>query len=106
MIEMKYYTKEIKQKAEIMKKKDYRHHAIAVLLFIVGMFVSVSLTAHGKDINPQQAAKIAKKYVTLSRNSDTKVQTRGIQGVALLLSLATTRWVKYWPIAPRERLIR
>ncbi|WP_390885397.1 C10 family peptidase, partial [Hoylesella saccharolytica] len=80
MIEMKYYTKEIKQKAEIMKKKGYRHHAIAVLLFIVGMFVSVSLTAHGKDINPQQAAKIAKKYVTLSRNSDTKVQTRGIQG--------------------------
>ena len=80
MIEMKYYTKEIKQKAEIMKKKDYRHHAIAVLLFIVGMFVSVSLTAHGKDVNLQQAAKIAKKYVTLSRNSDTKAQTRGIQG--------------------------
>ena len=68
---MKYYTKEIKQKAEIMKKKGYRHHAIAVLLFIVGMFVSVSLTAHGKDINPQQAAKIAKRYVTLSRTTDT-----------------------------------
>ena len=80
MIEMKYYTKEIKQKAEIMKKKGYRHHAIAVLLFIVGMFVTVSLTAHGKDINPQKAAKIAKRYVTLSRNNDTKAQTRGIQG--------------------------
>jgi len=53
-----------------------------VLLFIVGMFVTVSLTAHGKDINPQKAAKIAKRYVTLSRNSDTKVQTRGIQGTA------------------------
>lgn len=80
MIEMKYCTKGMKQKAEIMERKGYRHHTIAVLSVIVVMFVTVSLTAYGKDIDPQTAAKIAKRYVTLSRNNDAKAQTRSING--------------------------
>ena len=75
---MEYRIKEMKQNTETMERKGYRHHAVAVLSVIAGMLVAVSLTAHGKDINPQKAAKIAKRYVTLSHNNSAKAQTRGI----------------------------
>lgn len=75
---MEYRIKEMKQNTETMERKGYRHHAVAVLSVIAGMLVAVSLTAHGKDINPQKAAQIAKRYVTLSHNNSPKVQTRGI----------------------------
>ena len=68
----------MKQNTETMERKGYRHHAVAVLSVIAGMLVAVSLTAHGKDINPQKAAQIAKRYVTLSHNNSAKAQTRGI----------------------------
>lgn len=75
---MEYRIKEMKQNTETMERKGYRHHAVAVLSVIAGMLVAVSLTAHGKDINPQKAAQIAKRYVTLSHNNSAKAQTRGI----------------------------
>ena len=75
---MEYRIKEMKQNTETMERKGYRHHAVAVLSVITGMLVAVSLTAHGKDINPQKAAQIAKRYVTLSHNNSAKAQTRGI----------------------------
>lgn len=68
----------MKQNTETMERKGYRHHAVAVLSVIAGMLVAVSLTAHGKDINPQKAAQIAKRYVTLSHNNSAKAPTRGI----------------------------
>ncbi|WP_314314078.1 Spi family protease inhibitor, partial [Hoylesella marshii] len=68
----------MKQNSETMERKGYRHHAVDVLSVIAGMLVAVSLTAHGKDINPQKAAQIAKRYVTLSHNNSAKAQTRGI----------------------------
>ncbi|MGP1350261.1 MAG: thiol protease/hemagglutinin PrtT [Hoylesella marshii] len=68
----------MKQNTETMERKGYRHHAVAVLSVIAGMLVAISLTAHGKDINPQKAAQIAKRYVTLSHNNSAKAQTRGI----------------------------
>ena len=68
----------MKQNTETMERKGYRHHAVAILSVIAGMLVAVSLTAHGKDINPQKAAQIAKRYVTLSHNNSAKAQTRGI----------------------------
>ena len=75
---MEYRIKEMKQNTETMERKGYRHHAVAVLSVIAGMLVAVSPTAHGKDINPQKAAQIAKRYVTLSHNNSAKAQTRGI----------------------------
>ena len=75
---MEYRIKEMKQNTETKERKGYRHHAVAVLSVIAGMLVTVSLTAHGKDINPQKAAQIAKRYVTLSHNNSAKAQTRGI----------------------------
>lgn len=75
---MEYRIKEMKQNTETMERKGYQHHAVAVLSVIAGMLVAVSLTAHGKDINPQKAAQIAKRYVTLSHNNSAKAQTRGI----------------------------
>ena len=75
---MEYRIKEMKQNTETMERKGYRNHAVAVLSVIAGMLVAVSLTAHGKDINPQKAAQIAKRYVTLSHNNSAKAQTRGI----------------------------
>lgn len=75
---MEYRIKEMKQNTETMERKGYRHHAVAILSVIAGMLVAVSLTAHGKDINPQKAAQIAKRYVTLSHNNSAKAQTRGI----------------------------
>ena len=68
----------MKQNTETMERKGYRHHTVAILSVIAGMLVAVSLTAHGKDINPQKAAQIAKRYVTLSHNNSAKAQTRGI----------------------------
>ncbi len=97
---MEYRIKEMKQNTETMERKGYRHHAVAVLSVIAGMLVAVSLTAHGKDINPQKAAQIAKQQKLLIIYSTTH------GGAALLSSLATTRWVKCWPIAPREHSIR
>ena len=75
---MEYRIKEMKQNTETMERKGYRHHTVAILSVIAGMLVAVSLTAHGKDINPQKAAQIAKRYVTLSHNNSAKAQTRGI----------------------------
>ena len=118
MIEMKYCTKGMKQKAEIMERKGYRHHTIAVLSVIMVMFVTVSLTAYGKDIDPQTAAKIAKRYVTLSRNNDAKAQTRSINGTVetpnYIFKDARGRGFvivsgndeKCWPTAQNEHLIR
>ncbi|MBF1435468.1 MAG: thiol protease/hemagglutinin PrtT [Prevotella micans] len=75
---MEYRIKEMKQNTKTMERKGYRHHTVAVLSVIAGMLVAVSPTAHGKDINPQKAAQIAKRYVTLSHSNSAKAQTRGI----------------------------
>ena len=108
MIEMKYCTKGMKQKAEIMERKGYRHHTIAVLSVIVVMFVTVSLTAYGKDIDPQTAITTQKRRrEALTEQSKILIIYSMTHGdAALSSSLATMRWAKCWPTAQKEHLIR
>ena len=115
---MEYRIKEMKQNTETMERKGYRHHAAAVLSVIAGMLVAVSLTAHGKDINPQKADTLRCLTTTAQKHrrevSEVSIEQQKLPiiystthgGAALLSSLATTKWVKCWPIAPREHSIR
>lgn len=57
-----------------MIQKGQLRHAITVLSVFMGLFVAIQSKAYGKHITPKRATDIAKRYVTLPRNNNAKVQ--------------------------------
>ena len=110
----------MKQNADKKDRNRTCRHINYVWSVVVCVLMAVSVTAQGKSVDPQRAAEIARRYVTLSHHDVSKVRRESLmaspplliiyittrKAVALLSLLATTRWARCWPTAPRVRLTR
>ena len=55
-----------------MKRKHNPKQISTVLSVIMCLFATLTQTAHAKNISPQRAAQIAKKYITLPHDNALK----------------------------------
>lgn len=67
-----------------------KHHSLAdgcsmtmICLLVVWMIVAVCQSVYAKDVYPQQAVEIAKKYITLSRDVKAQARAKGLRPAAL-----------------------
>ena len=67
-----------------------KHHSLAdgcsltvICSLVVWMLVAVCQAAYGKDVYPEQAVEIAKKYITLSRDVKAQARAKGLRPAAL-----------------------
>ena len=67
-----------------------KHHSLAdgcsmtmICLLVVWMIVAVCQSVYAKDVYPQQAVEIAKKYITLSRDVKAQARAKGLRATAL-----------------------
>lgn len=65
-----------------MVGKSFDIHIVAVLLAIVGLYVTATPVANARNIGPLESSRIARRYVTLSHDVEAKAHARGIRGVA------------------------
>lgn len=68
-----------------------KHHSLAdgcsltvICSLVVWMLVAVCQAAYGKDVYPEQAVEIAKKYITLSRDVKAQARAKGLRPAALV----------------------
>ena len=74
----------MKQKADKKDRNRTCRHINYVwsVAVCVLMLMAVSMTAQGKSVDPQRAAEIARRYVTLSHHDVSKVRARVTHGVS------------------------
>lgn len=72
----------MKQNADKKDRNRTCRHINYVWSVVVCVLMAVSVTAQGKSVDPQRAAEIARRYVTLSHHDVSKVRARVTHGVS------------------------
>ena len=72
----------MKQNADKKDRNRTCRHINYVWSVVVCVLMAVSVTAQGKSVDPQRAAEIARRYVTLSHHDVSKVRARAAHGVS------------------------
>ena len=72
----------MKQKADKKDRNRTCRHINYVWSVAVCVLMAVSMTAQGKSVDPQRAAEIARRYVTLSHHDVSKARARAARGVS------------------------